>query len=78
MCGNSPAESISAHHRDEKNHPIPGYTLAESIDIDRNQTAVPVFWRERDHVAELVGKLVRLHFMLRACKLYAFQFDEKS
>ncbi|MBI3987884.1 MAG: hypothetical protein HY343_13245 [Lentisphaerae bacterium] len=62
--------------RDEKNHPLPGYTLAESIDIDRNQIAAPVVWREKDNVGELVGKPVKLHFRLRACKLYAFQFNE--
>ena len=61
--------------RDEKNHPIPGYTLAESIDIDRNQIAAPVLWRKKDSVKELIGKPISLHFRLRACKLYAFQFD---
>ena len=60
--------------RDEHNHAIPGYTMADAIDVDRNQTAAPVSWREREDVAELVGRPVRLHFKLRACKLYAFQF----
>jgi hypothetical protein len=63
--------------RDEKNHPIPGYTLADSIDIDRNQIAAPVLWREKANVAELIGKPISLHFKLRACKLYAFQFDDE-
>ena len=62
--------------RDDQNHVIPGYALAESIDIDRNQIAAPVRWREKGNVAELIGKPIRLHFRLRACKLYAFQFNE--
>lgn len=60
--------------RDENNHPIPGYTLAESIDVDRNHTAAPVRWRERDNVGELMGRPLYVHFKLRACKLYAFKF----
>lgn len=63
---------------DENNLPIPGYSLKESISIDRNQTAAPVCWREHDNVGELVGRPVRLHFRLRACKLYAFQFRSEA
>lgn len=62
--------------RDEKNHVIPGYSLADSIDVDRNQIAAPVRWQERDNVADIEGRSVRLHFKLRACKLYAFQFTK--
>ena len=64
--------------RDEKNHAIPGYTMAEAIDVDRNEVAAPVYWKEKDNVGELIGKPVRLHFKLRACKLYAFQFSEEE
>ena len=64
--------------RDEQNRPIPGYTLAESISVDRNHIAAPVFWKERDGLGELAGRPVRLHFVLRACKLYAFQFEEEA
>ena len=60
--------------RDEKNLPIPGYTLEESISIDRNQIAAPVRWKSDKSIGELAGRPVKLHFKLRACKLYAFQF----
>ena len=60
--------------RDEKNHPIPGYALAEAIDVERNQIAAPVFWKEKADVGELIGRPVRLHVRLHGCKLYAFQF----
>lgn len=63
--------------RDERNHPIPGYTLAESISVDRNQVAAPVRWQERENVGELIGRPVRVHAKLRACKLYAFQFAQQ-
>jgi hypothetical protein len=61
--------------RDERNHPIPGYRLSESISIDLNRIAAPVYWREKDNVGDLIGRPVRLHLKLRACKLYAFQFE---
>lgn len=61
--------------RDDQNHAIPGYTLADSYEVDRNQIAAPVVWKNKDNVGELIGRPVRLHFKLRACKLYAFQFD---
>jgi hypothetical protein len=60
--------------RDGGDRPIPGYTLEESISIDRNHIAAVVQWKERGSVGELAGRPVRLHFKLRACKLYAFQF----
>ena len=60
--------------RNEDNHVIDGYSLDESIDIDRNHIAAPVRWHEKDDVSELIGRPIHLHFKLRACKLYAFQF----
>ena len=60
--------------RDEANNVFPGYSLAECIDVDRNHIAAPVAWKARDHAGELTGRPVRLHFKLRACKLYSFQF----
>ena len=61
--------------RDERNCPFPGYRMDESISVDRNHIAAPVRWKERDNVGELTGRPVRLHFKLRACKIYAFQFE---
>jgi len=59
---------------DADNRPIPGFTLEESVDIDRNHIAVSVIWSEKTNVTELIGLPIRLHFRLKACKLYAFQF----
>ena len=60
--------------RDAEGKPIPGYSLDESISVDGNCIAEPVKWTEKTSTRELVGRPVRLHFRLRACKLYAFQF----
>jgi hypothetical protein len=62
--------------QDETGQAIPGYTMSESISVDRNHIAAPVRWQENDHVAELINRPIHLHFKLRACKLYAFQFSD--
>lgn len=59
---------------DEQNRPIAGYRMEDAVSVDRNRIAAPVAWQERDNVGELAGRPVRLHFKLRACRLYAFQF----
>ena len=62
---------IGAYHRGPK---YEGYSMAESIPIDRNHLAAPVRWLKHDNVGDLIGRPVRLHFKGRAVKLYAFQF----
>ena len=64
---------IGAYNRSP---PYEGYSMAESIGIDRNHLAAPVRWHAHDHVAELIGRPVRLHVKGRAAKLYAFQFTD--
>ena len=59
---------------DEGSRPIEGFTLAESVPVDRNQIAAPVRWKSGASVGKLQQRPIRLHFKLRACKLYAFQF----
>jgi hypothetical protein len=59
---------------DDRHHPIPGYRMEESVNVDLNHVAAPVIWKNRDNVAELAGRPVRLHFKLQGCKLYGFQF----
>lgn len=64
--------------RDQSNHVVHGYSLADCIDVDRNHIAAAVRWREKSSVAELVGRPVRLHLRLRACKLYGFEFASEE
>jgi hypothetical protein len=46
---------------DKRFQPIPGYRLQDSIGVDRNDVAAPIFWTEREDVSELAGQPVR-HF----------------
>ena len=65
--------------RDKHNRPIPGFTLAESLPIDRNHMAAPARWSSGKSVADLQDRPIRLHVTMRSCKLYAFAFaaDER-
>ena len=66
--------TVQVEVRDEKDQPIPGYTLVESEPVDRNQIAAPVRWTSDKEIGALQGQPVRLCFKMRTCKLYAFQF----
>ncbi|MBI2438415.1 MAG: hypothetical protein HYV36_06345, partial [Lentisphaerae bacterium] len=60
--------------QDDHDRPIPGFTLAESVSVDRNGIAQEVWWTGGPDVASLAGKPVRLWIKMRGAKLYAFQF----
>lgn len=60
--------------QDEQGSPIPGFTMAESVSVDRNGVAQEVWWQKGPDLASLTGKPVRLHIKMRSAKLYAFQF----
>lgn len=54
--------------------PVPGYSLSECDVIRGNAVRKPVTWKERQEVTGLAGQPVRLRFVMRSMKLYAFQF----
>jgi len=65
---------IGVEIRDADGLPIPGYTLAEAVPIDRNGVAQEVWWHGGPELAQLAGTPVRVHFRMRSASLYAFQF----
>jgi hypothetical protein len=62
--------------QDADGAPLPGYTLAEAVSVDRNGTAQEVWWKRGPNVSALVGRPVRLRFVMRSARLYALQFGE--
>ncbi len=46
----------------------------DSLAFTGNSTAAALRWRDREHVAELQGRMVRVCFYLREADLYAFWF----
>ena len=61
---------------DEKNQPIDGFQLSEAVPLCGNSVRMPVKWEQTDDVSCLSGKTIKLRFVIKACKLYAFQFKQ--
>lgn len=73
---------VKVEIQDESGNPIPGHTLADARPLNGNSVAMPVRWRGNkdvdSNVGKLVGKPVRLRFVMNDCKLYAFQFSRET
>jgi hypothetical protein len=54
--------------------PIPGYGLAEAVELVGNHIERPVRWRGGSDVGRLAGTEVRLRFVLKQADLYALRF----
>jgi hypothetical protein len=64
--------------RDAAGQPIPGFTRADAVSIDRNGTAQEVWWKGGPDVSSLAGRPVRLRFEMRSAKLFAFGFGARG
>lgn len=54
--------------------PVPGYRLTQCDTIRGNAMNKTVTWQGNSRVSKLAGKPVRLRFVMRSMKLFAFQF----
>ena len=59
---------------DASNAPVQGFALADADLIQGNSVRKTVTWRGSSAVTPLKGKPIKLRFVMRAAKLYAFQF----
>ena len=66
--------TIQVEIRDAHDTPVPGFSMAEAVSIDRTGIAQEVWWKAGPDVSRLAGTPVRLRFKMRSAKLYAFQF----
>ena len=60
--------------QDTAGQPLSGFKLTDTDPVVGNAINKTVTWQGKADVSELIGKPVRLRFVLRAMKLYAFQF----
>ena len=60
--------------QDDSGKPVTGHTLFEADELNGNNVAMTVSWDRKSDLSKLVGQPVRLHFRMRSCRLYAFQF----
>jgi hypothetical protein len=66
--------SIRVELLDENDRPIEGYTLDDATALYENSVCLPVTWGTNDSVAALAGEPIKIRFLMRDCRLYAFQF----
>ena len=63
---------------DEAGAPIPAYSRPAATPVATDATSHVVRWTHGSDTGELQGRAIRLHFHMRGCKLYAFQFRRKA
>ena len=71
----SAAGGIKVEVQDEGGSPIPGYALTDCQELIGNDIERAVTWKGGD-LKGLVGKPVRLRFVMKDADLYAMKFDE--
>jgi len=69
--------SIRVELLDEDDKPIEGHALDDATALYENSVCVPVTWRTNDSVSALAGRPIKIRFVMRDCKLYAFQFTQR-
>ena len=69
----SAAGGIRAEIQDADGKVIPGFELANCVEVIGNEIARPVAWKEAD-VKTLAGRNVKLRFQLSDADLYAMEF----
>ena len=74
-CGLGAGGWAKVEIRDEQGLPIPGYSLDKAEKVAGNSVAKTVTWAGKSDVASLPGRPVKLRFVMRDAKLFAFQFS---
>ena len=70
----SAAGGIRVEIQDAAGTPLPGYTLAESIETIGNEIERAVRWKSGSDLQALAGRAIRLRLVMRDARLYALQF----
>ncbi|WP_406697886.1 hypothetical protein V5E97_03445 [Singulisphaera sp. Ch08] len=73
----SAAGGIRVEIQDANGQPIPGFTLAESVESIGNEIERPARWKNGSDLGSLTGKAVRFRFVMKDADLYAIQMAER-
>ena len=73
-CDGSAGGWLQVEVLDAQDQPVTGYTLSEADDLRGNGVDKQVTWQGRADLGDLSGRAIRLHFVMRSMKLFAFQF----
>jgi hypothetical protein len=66
--------SLRVEVQDTDGRPLPGFTLADSIELYGDTVARMAMWKDNPDLSTHASKPVRLRFVLRDADLYAMQF----
>ena len=75
-CDGSAGGWLQVEVLGEEGRPLPGLSLAEADTVSGNSLHKPVTWRGGGTSPPHAGTPVRLRFVMRGMKLYAFQFRD--
>lgn len=70
----SAAGSIRVEIQDAAGKPIPGFTLADAVEIIGNAVDRPVRWKSGADLSKLAGTPVRLRFVMQDADLFSLRF----
>ena len=71
----SAARSVQVEIQDEHGKPLPGYSLAESDLLFGDELDADVKWKSGNDLSGMIGKPVRLRFVLKEADLFALKFQ---
>ncbi|MHB9109142.1 MAG: glycoside hydrolase family protein [Armatimonadota bacterium] len=69
----SAAGWLKVEVQDPAGNPLPGFTAADARPVLGNRLDHPVTWKEHGNLSGLAGRPIRLRFVMRDIKLYAFR-----
>ena len=72
----SAAGSVRVEIQDESGQPVTGYPLADARESIGDEIAGTVMWKSGPSVAKLMGRSVRLRFVLKDSDLFAYRFRD--
>ncbi len=72
----SAAGSIRMEIQNAAGHPLSGFTLEDSTELFGDEINRVYTWKDGTDVSSLMGKPIRLRFVIRDADLYSFRFGE--
>lgn len=70
--------TVRVEVQDAEGRAVGGFAATEADEINGNYIRKDVTWNGSSDVSSLAGKVVRLRFVMRDAKLYAFQFAARE
>jgi hypothetical protein len=74
----SAAGGIRVELQDAAGHPIPGFTLADSIEAIGNEIERVTHWRQEPDLGALAGKVVKIKLAIKDADVFAIRFADSK